>query len=133
MDRVAGDPGPRLIPCSPRLILFGIPSVVLAAATPIAVRLAGRSLRTVGRTAGRLFSISTVGSIVGTFLTAFYLVPELGTDQLLALLAAGCWAPLVVLSALAERLRWWRPCAARRSARGRRGHAVARAGDRRAF
>jgi len=100
---VSLDPGPRLDPVLAALALFGIPSVVLAAATPIAVRLAGRSLRTMGRTAGRLFSISTVGSIVGTFLTAFYLVPELGTDQLLALLAAVLLAAVVVLS-VAERL-----------------------------
>jgi spermidine synthase len=101
---VSVDPGPRLNPVLAALILFGIPSVVLAAATPIAVRLAGRSLRTMGRTAGRLFSISTVGSIVGTFLTAFYLVPELGTDQLLALLAAVLLGAVVVLS-VTERLR----------------------------
>jgi spermidine synthase/MFS family permease len=101
---VSLDPGPRLNPVLAAIALFGIPSVILACATPIAVRLAGRSLRTMGRTAGRLFSISTVGSIVGTFLTAFYLVPELGTDQLIALLAAVLLGAVVVLSA-AERLR----------------------------
>ena len=37
----------------------------------------GRSLERLGRTAGRLFSISTAGSIFGTFVTAFWLVPEL--------------------------------------------------------
>jgi spermidine synthase len=101
---VSLDPGPRLNPVLAAIALFGIPSVILAGATPIAVRLAGRSLRTMGRTAGRLFSISTIGSIVGTFLTAFYLVPELGTDQLLALLAAVLLGAVVVLSAV-ERLR----------------------------
>ena len=49
-------------------------------------RAAARRARSsdLGRTAGRLFSVSTVGSIVGTFVTAFWLVPELGTDQVLA-------------------------------------------------
>jgi len=37
----------------------------------------------IGETAGRLFAISTVGSIVGTFVTSFVLVPEVGTDQTL--------------------------------------------------
>src|SRR3712207_9011359 len=37
----------------------------------------------VGRTAGRLFAVSTAGSIAGTFATAFFLIPEFGTEQLL--------------------------------------------------
>ena len=69
-------------------ILFGPMSVVLAAVTPIAVRIAALDVATLGRTAGRLFAVSTVGSIVGTFATAFVLIPELGTNQLLALGAA---------------------------------------------
>ena len=81
---VTWDPGPRLDPLLAAAILFGPASVVLASASPIAVRLAARSLERLGRTAGRLFSVSTAGSIVGTFATAFWLVPELGTDQVLA-------------------------------------------------
>jgi spermidine synthase len=78
------DPGPRADPLIAAIILFGPPSVVLATVTPIAVRIASRELHTVGRTAGRLFSISTIGSIAGTFATAFWLIPELGVDQLIA-------------------------------------------------
>jgi hypothetical protein len=62
--------GPRLDPLVAAVILFGPASVVLAAATPIAVRLATRSLDTLGTTAGRLFAVSTAGSIAGTFATA---------------------------------------------------------------
>ena len=104
IDRIVRwDPGPRLDPLLAAVALFGPASVVLASASPIAVRLAARSLERLGRTAGRLFSVSTAGSIAGTFATAFWLVPELGTDQVLAvgaltlLLAAACLA-------LAERL-----------------------------
>ena len=57
---------------------------MLASASPIAVRLAARSLDRLGTPPGRLFSISTAGSIAGTFATAFWLVPELGTDQVFA-------------------------------------------------
>ena len=56
-----------------------------------------------GRTSGRLFSISTAGSIVGTFVTAFVLIPEFGTNQLLAQAAAVLFAA-VAIYALAERL-----------------------------
>ena len=84
---VEWDPGPRLNPLIASTLLFGPASVLLAATTPIAVRLVARSLATVGRTSGGLFSISTAGSIVGTYLTAFLLIPELGTDQVLAIAA----------------------------------------------
>lgn len=78
------DLGPRADPLLAAALLFGPMSVVLAAATPIAVRLAAHSLERLGTTAGRLFAVSTIGSIVGTFVTAFWLVPELGTDQVIA-------------------------------------------------
>lgn len=78
------DLGPRADPLVAATMLFGPMSVVLAAATPIAVRLAAHSLERLGTIAGRLFAISTIGSIVGTFVTAFWLVPELGTDQVIA-------------------------------------------------
>ena len=81
------DPGPRWNPLVATVILFGLPSVVLATATPIAVRLRARSIASLGKTAGRLFAVSTAGSIVGTFATAFLLIPELGTNQLLGVLA----------------------------------------------
>jgi spermidine synthase len=113
LDRVVRwDPGPRLDPLVAAIVLFGPLSVVLASVSPIAVRLAARSLDRLGRTAGRLFSISTAGSIAGTFATAFWLVPEYGTDQVLAvgaviLLAAAAgvalvervWLPAAVLVA----------------------------------
>src|SRR6185436_16774575 len=92
---VAWDPGPRLDPLVAAILLFGPMSVVLASVSPIAVKLAARSIDRLGRTAGRLFSISTAGSIVGTFVTAFWLVPEYGTDQVLAVMA------VVLLSAAA--------------------------------
>jgi spermidine synthase len=96
------DPGARLDPLLAAILLFGPASIVLASASPIAVRLAARSLDRLGRTAGRLFSISTVGSIAGTFVTAFWLVPEYGTDQVIALGAVALLVAAAVV-ALAER------------------------------
>jgi spermidine synthase len=104
LEAVVGwDPGPRLNPLLAAVLLFGAPSVLLAAVTPIAVRLRARSLTSLGRTAGRLFSISTAGSIVGTFATAFFLIPEFGTDQLLGIAAAALFAAVAVV-ALAQRM-----------------------------
>ncbi|HSC93129.1 MAG TPA: fused MFS/spermidine synthase [Gaiellaceae bacterium] len=100
---VGWDPGPRLNPLLTAVILFGPASVVLAAVTPIAVRLAARSVDTVGRTAGRLYAVSTAGSIAGTFATAFWLVPELGVSQLLALAATALLAAVALVAGV-ERL-----------------------------
>jgi spermidine synthase len=98
---VRWDPGPRLNPLLASVILFGPASIALAAVTPIAVRLQARSLGHIGRTAGQLFALSTGGSIAGTLGTAFWLVPELGTGQLLGFAACALFAAALV-SALAE-------------------------------
>jgi spermidine synthase len=104
LEAVVGwDPGPRADPLLASILLFGAPSVVLASVTPIAVRLRALDLARIGRTAGRLFSVSTVGSIVGTFVTAFWLVPELGIDQVLGVGAAVLFVAGAVV-ALSERL-----------------------------
>ena len=108
---VSWDPGPRLNPLFASVVLFGLPSIVLAGVTPIAIRLAAVAIARLGRTAGRLFSVSTIGSIVGTFATAFWLIPELGTDQVLAVSAAALFAGAAVV-ALAERLPLAAACAA---------------------
>jgi spermidine synthase len=100
---VEWDPGPRLNPLLATVALFGIPSVVLATASPIAVRLRARSVATVGSTAGRLYALSTAGSIAGTLLTAFLLIPELGTNQLLGLLATALFVA-AGLVAIGERM-----------------------------
>ena len=97
------DPGPRWNPLVAAVLLFGLPSVILATATPIAVRLRAQSLAGLGKTAGRLFALSTAGSIVGTFATAFLLIPEIGTNQLLGMLATGLFVA-AGLVALGERM-----------------------------
>jgi spermidine synthase len=103
LESVVGwDVGPRLNPLLAAVILFGPVSVVMACVTPIAVRLRASSLTRVGRTAGRLFSVSTAGSIVGTLATAFFLIPEFGVDQLIGIGAAALFAAVLVV-ALAER------------------------------
>ena len=105
---VAWDPGPRLDPLVASILLFGPMSVVLASVSPIAVRLAARDIARLGRTAGRLFAISTAGSIAGTFATSFWLVPEYGTDQVLAFGAVVLLTAAAVVSLLQ---RLWLPAA----------------------
>ena len=100
---VRWNPGPRLNPVVATIAIFGLPAIVLGTVSPVAVKLLARSLEHLGRTAGRLFAVSTAGSIAGTFATAFFLIPELGTDQLIATLAVVLLAAAAAV-AVAERL-----------------------------
>jgi spermidine synthase len=69
-------------------VLFGPASVLLATVSPYAVRLAARDLGQLGGTAGRLFALSTLGSLGGTLLATFLLIPYLELRHVLALLTA---------------------------------------------
>ncbi|HVS66342.1 MAG TPA: fused MFS/spermidine synthase [Thermoanaerobaculia bacterium] len=70
-------------------LLFGPATALLASASPFAVRLAAHELAGVGRIAGRLYAISTVGSLAGTLVATFLLIPFLELDSILLLLTAG--------------------------------------------
>ncbi|MCD6036900.1 MAG: speE [Nitrososphaeraceae archaeon] len=56
-------------------ILLVIPTFLLGIVSPYAVKLATKTLSKLGNTSGNLYSASTIGSIVGTFLTVFVLIP----------------------------------------------------------
>jgi spermidine synthase len=74
----------RAGPMLASLVLLAPPSLVLGAATPVAVRLAGGAAERAGSTAGAMAGASTVGSIVGTFGTVFVLVPLFDVASILA-------------------------------------------------
>ncbi|MDX9893053.1 MAG: fused MFS/spermidine synthase [Patescibacteria group bacterium] len=65
------------------LILFGPPSVILGMVSPYAVRLKVENVKDSGGVAGNLYALSTIGSIAGTFLAGFYLIPTFGSSQIL--------------------------------------------------
>jgi spermidine synthase len=69
------------------IILFGPASFVLATISPYAARLKIADTVHSGETVGRLYSISTIGSIVGTFLAGFVLVLYLGNTKIILLLS----------------------------------------------
>ena len=66
-------------------VLFGPASILLAMVSPYAVRLAARDLGRLGNTAGRLYALSTLGSLAGTLGCTFLLIPFLALRQILAL------------------------------------------------
>jgi spermidine synthase len=60
-------------------VLFAIPTVLLAAVTPMAVRLFATSTGHAGSVAGGMSALSTIGSIAGSVATAFFLIDYLGS------------------------------------------------------
>ena len=72
--------GPRLNPLVASLLIFAPASVLMGMVSPYAVRLSARAIASVGATAGMLYGVSTVGSIVGTLGAAFWLIPSFGTN-----------------------------------------------------
>lgn len=68
-------------------VILSVPSVLLGSVSPYAVRLSASKVQTVGETAGSLYSVSTVGSIVGTFLTGFVLIPHFGVKTVFFILS----------------------------------------------
>ncbi len=74
------------------ILLFAAPVILLATVGPFAVRLylrrATDGVATAGRTVGSISALSTLGSILGTFLTVLLLIPWIGTERTLYLFAA---------------------------------------------
>ena len=70
-------------PLLPSAILLAIPTMYLGMVSPYALRLTARKLVNLGDLSGSLSSLNTMGSIVGTFLTVFFLVPNFGTREIL--------------------------------------------------
>ncbi len=62
--------------------LFFPPLALLGMVSPYAIRLSARDLGEVGRTAGNLYAVSTVASVVAALLTGFLLIPRFGVLRL---------------------------------------------------
>jgi len=82
-------------------VLVAPPVVLLAAASPYAIRLAVERIEESGTVAGRMYAISTVGSLVGTWGSALLLIPLVGTRRTFLIFALAC--ALVALPGVARR------------------------------
>lgn len=78
-------------------ILFSIPSIVLGMVQPIVVRVCLQTIRSSGEAIGRLSMIATVGSIVGTISTGYFLLSALGNTDILFFLSIVLWCTSLLL------------------------------------
>ncbi len=96
------------------LVLVAVPVMLLGTVAPYANRLSVANLADTGKTTGGLYAISTVGSLVGTFLAALLLIPLIGTHRtflvfalslaLVACVGLRSWRVLIVPLAVAAAL-----------------------------
>ncbi len=63
------------------LALVAVPIILLGTCSPWAIRLAVPDVEHSGRIAGRLYALSTAGSLCGTMLAALALIPFAGTQR----------------------------------------------------
>ncbi len=79
--------GAALGPILATTALLGPPMLLLGSVSPFVVRLEGR-LSSLGVTAGRVFALSTAGSLAGTFVACFWWIPDYGSRHTLRIFAA---------------------------------------------
>lgn len=84
-------------------VLFLLPSIGMGVVSPFAVRLATHTVASVGKTAGTLYALSTFGSIAGTMLTTFVLIPTTGAGTILKALALALLATALLTFPFASR------------------------------
>jgi spermidine synthase len=75
-ESLASSPSTPMLVAS-TLLLIALPTVLMGTVSPYAIKLATTTLSTLGKRAGNLYSIATAGSIAGTFVTVFALIPSL--------------------------------------------------------
>lgn len=81
------------------MLFFLVPSVLMGMVSPFVIKLSATGLDEIGRTAGRVYAISTLGSISGAIAVSFFFIQWLGTRAIvvvlgliLLLLALACMA-----------------------------------------
>lgn len=84
------------------LLLFVPPVMLLGMVTPFAIRLGVDTVEEAGAVAGRVFALSTLGSLLGTFGPALLFIPLVGTQRTLL----GAAAVIALAAALLLGPRW---------------------------
>jgi len=85
------------------MMLFTLPMVLLGCVSPFAIRLAVDDLTQTGRVAGQLYALSTLGSFIGSFVPALWLIPTYGTRWTFWLLALSLLFVATLAAVLAAR------------------------------
>jgi spermidine synthase len=89
------------------LVLFALPVTLLGCVSPFAIRLALKDVTEAGDVSGRMYAVSTLGSIVGNFTPVLLLIPSVGTARTF-LIFAGLLMVVALVGLARAGGRWWR-------------------------
>lgn len=67
--------------------IFALPALVLSMVSPLAIKLTLKDLKQTGGIVGTIYAVSTIGAIVGTFMTGFYFILWFGVSMIVWLVA----------------------------------------------
>ena len=84
-------------------VLLAVPILLMGTVAPFAIRLSVSTVEESGQIAGRLYAISTFGSLAGVFLSALLLIPLVGTQRTFLVFALA----MAAVAAMALPRRWW--------------------------
>ncbi len=90
------DLGPVVGPLLATFAVFYVPSFLMGMVSPYAVKLNASSLAGLGGVTGKLYALSTFGSIVGTLLTTFVLIPSFCLSNVLTFIGLLLMAAAIV-------------------------------------
>lgn len=74
--------GLRMGALSSAFVLFTFPLIMLGMVGPYTIKMATRRLDVIGATVGNVYAVSTLGSVLGTLLLGFYLLPIAGVQTI---------------------------------------------------
>ena len=98
---LAGSGLHKSIPLGPRIPVLALAlclpaGLVLSLLTPVAIKLGLPDVSKTGRVAGLIFSLSTLGCLLGNYVTGFYLIPTFAINTLVTISAAALFGLAVV-------------------------------------
>lgn len=87
------------------MLFFLVPSVLLGMVSPFVIKLSATALDEIGRTAGRVYAVSTLGSISGAIAVSFFFIQWLGTRAIVVVLGLILLILAVICMAYANKFR----------------------------
>ena len=65
------------------ILLFSVPLFLLGTVIPFAVKISAKNLSLLGTSTGKIYAVSTLGSLAGTLITGFILIPNFHLSHIL--------------------------------------------------
>lgn len=79
------------------IVLFFLPSMFIGVLSPIIIKIKMNNLKSVGKISGGIYALATLGSIIGTFLGGFLLIPNFGSNEILFVLSIFIFLLMILL------------------------------------